>query len=106
MVGNRNTAIRDRHRRAIMRGHPDCGGHDNCGQSHPNCGICGDPIDYELPHLDPWEYVVDHVIPLAQGGEDELWNKQAAHRCCNRDKADRLATALPIGVQYVTQRTW
>ena len=43
-----------------------------------------------LPYLDPWEYVVDHVIPLAQGGEDELPNKQAAHRCCNRDKSDKL----------------
>ena len=103
----RNTATRDRHRRAIQRGHPACGSeHHDCGRKHPDCGICGEPIDYELPYLDPWEYVVDHVIPLAAGGLDELPNKQAAHRCCNRDKSDRTEAALPVGVTFVTTRTW
>lgn len=103
----RNTATRDRHRRAIQRGHPDCGSeHHDCRQKHPDCGICGEPIDYTLPYLDPWEYVVDHVIPLIAGGEDELPNKQAAHRCCNRDKSDKLDDSTPTGVTFVTTRTW
>ncbi len=107
MAGDRNTTTRDRHRRAIQRGHPDCGSesHD-CTQKNPPCGICGEPIDYTLPYLDPWEYVVDHVIPLAAGGADELHNKQAAHRCCNRDKSDKLADQLPVGITFVTARTW
>jgi 5-methylcytosine-specific restriction endonuclease McrA len=33
-----------------------------------------------LYYLDPMAYVVDHIIPLAKGGEDALPNKQAAHR--------------------------
>ncbi|MEU7843936.1 HNH endonuclease signature motif containing protein [Micromonospora sp. NPDC049114] len=71
----RNTAIRDRHRAAIARGRPPC-------------GICGQPIDYRLPYMDPAEFVVDHIVPLKRGGADTLANKQAAHRRCNRAKSD------------------
>lgn len=72
----RRTAQRDRDRAIIRRG-------------HPACGICGEPIDYTLPYLDPGEFVVDHVIALNRGGLDQLSNKQAAHRACNRDKGDK-----------------
>ena len=75
----RNTARRDKHRAIIAK-------------SVPPCALCGDVIDYELPHLDPMAYVVDHIVPLAKGGSDALANKQAAHRrrSCNRAKSDRL----------------
>ena len=71
-------------------------------------GNCGEPIDYDLPYLDPWEYVVDHVIPLIRGGEDVLSNKQAAHRCCNRDKSDQVdeEQSAATGTTFVTTRTW
>lgn len=87
----RNTTTRDRHRRTIARHKPDC-------------GICGQPIDYTAPHLDPGEYVVDHIVPLNKGGTDALDNKQAAHRACNRTKSDSLP--IPIGASFVTTRTW
>lgn len=48
--------------------------------SKPACHICGRPIAYDLPHLDPMSFVIDHVIPLAKGGEDALSNVRAAHR--------------------------
>ena len=106
-TAGRNTAQRDRDRRAIMRGHPDCGSpYHDCRQKHPDCGICGQPIDYTLPYLDPWEYVVDHVVPVIAGGPDALPNKQAAHRCCNRDKSDKVAADQPTGTTYVTARSW
>ena len=63
----RNTTTRDRDRKAIAR-------------TKPPCGICEGAIDYSLPYLDPLSYVVDHVVPIAKGGPDELANKQAAHR--------------------------
>ena len=72
----RNTTIRDRHRAAIRKGEPPC-------------WICGQPIDYTLPHLDPGAFVVDHVIPLDKGGPDTLGNKRAAHRACNRAKSNK-----------------
>lgn len=75
----RNTTQRDRNRNQIRR-------------TKPPCGICGNPIDYTLPHLDPMAYVVDHVIPLNRGGTDDIDNCQAAHRSCNRTKSDRITT--------------
>lgn len=77
----RDTTIRDRHRTAIAR-------------SKPPCALCGQPIDYTLPTLDPGAYVVDHIIPLAKGGDDGLANKQPAHRSCNRAKSDRLESPV------------
>ena len=91
----RSTTIRYRHRATLARGKPPC-------------GICGNPIDYTLtvalgehgkrctgancpgcvPH--PMSYVVDHITPLNRGGsDDDISNKQAAHRLCNRAKSDR-----------------
>lgn len=77
MPGNRGTsAQRDKDRARIARG-------------KPACHICGDPIDYDAPWLDPKSYVVDHIIPLNRGGLDVLTNKAAAHRDCNRQKSDK-----------------
>lgn len=96
---HRNTTTRDRHRAVLRRGKPDC-------------GICHGPIDYTLPHLDPGEYVVDHIVPLARGGLDELENKQPAHRECNRLKADKTTEELQAQAEqagprtFVTHRTW
>ena len=58
------------------------------------CGICGRPIDKSLKYPDPMSATVDHIIPLSKGGHPfALENLQAAHRCCNREKSDRI---LPI----------
>lgn len=73
-MSRRSTTIRDRHRSIIAK-------------AKPSCAICGEPIDYQLPHLDPMAYVVDHIVPLAKGGTDTIDNKQAAHRSCNLEKA-------------------
>ena len=37
---------------------------------------------------DPWAPSVDHIKPLASGGSDQLRNKRAAHRECNRAGAE------------------
>lgn len=73
----RSTALRDKHRTIIAKGKPPC-------------ALCGDAIDYTLPYMDPDEFVVDHIVPLNRGGrDDDISNKQAAHRRCNRAKSDR-----------------
>ena len=90
----RNAATRDRHRAVIKR-------------VKPPCGICGGVIDYSLHYLDPMAYTVDHITPLAKGGSDELVNKQAAHRKCNRDKSDHVDyEPEPEFRSFVTSRTW
>lgn len=72
----RNTAQRDRDRARIAKG-------------EPNCGICGEAIDYSLKWPDPRCFVVDHIVPLARGGADTLSNKQATHNDCNSKKRAR-----------------
>ncbi len=55
------------------------------------CGICGKPVDfsYKAPH--PLSPTVDHIIPVSKNGHpSDLANLQLAHRCCNREKADKL----------------
>lgn len=81
-MAKRPSHIRQQHRAVIRRtGAP--------------CHLCGQPIDYNAPYLDPGEFVVDHVIPLAAGGTDSLANKRAAHRACNRQKGSK-PTGGPI----------
>jgi 5-methylcytosine-specific restriction endonuclease McrA len=48
------------------------------------CGICGDPVSREGFH-------VDHINPLALGGEHSYANVQVAHPSCNSRKRDRYA---------------
>lgn len=92
---NRNTATRDKHRAIIAR-------------DEPPCGICGQPIDYQLPHRHPRSYVVDHITAIDQGGPDTLDNKQAAHRDCNRGKSNAAAYRHPSlpSTDFITERNW
>lgn len=77
----RSTTQRDKDRTTISRG-------------RPACALCGEPIDYTLPHFDPGEFVVDHIVPLHRGGADRLSNKQPSHRKCNSAKAARLVAPV------------
>ena len=77
----RNTNQRDRDRARIRA-------------TKANCHICGEPIDYTLRTPDPMSFEVDHVIPLAKGGADNITNKAAAHRQCNSKKRARLIAPI------------
>lgn len=88
----RNTTTRDRHRATIRR-------------RRDPCGICHEDIDYTLRTPHPMSFEVDHVMPLALGGSDELDNKQASHRKCNRDKSDK-APGEHTGRAPRTFETW
>lgn len=81
MPAKRSTTVRDRARARLKR-------------SGAACGICGEPIDYELPHTDPRSFVADHIAPLHRGGRDELLNFQAAHRDCNSTKRARIVAPI------------
>jgi len=61
------------------------------------CGICGKPVDfsYRAPH--PLSPTVDHIIPVSKGGHpSDISNLQLAHRCCNREKSDKLLNLKQI----------
>ena len=50
------------------------------------CGVCQSPVDRQTFH-------VDHIVPLALGGEHTYRNTQPAHPVCNLRKGVRLAAA-------------
>ncbi|WP_130291612.1 HNH endonuclease [Pseudonocardia sediminis] len=53
------------------------------------CGLCDRGIDEDLKHPDPMSFSVDHIIPLARGGEHTYANTQPAHLRCNLSKGVR-----------------
>jgi 5-methylcytosine-specific restriction endonuclease McrA len=42
------------------------------------CALCGGGYDPDDP------YEADHIVPVADGGSDELSNLRGVHRSCNR----------------------
>lgn len=52
------------------------------------CGLCGKRVAMtkQVPH--PKAPVIDHVLPLACGGDDTRVNTQLAHFLCNSIKSD------------------
>lgn len=61
------------------------------------CGICGQPVDKSLKFPDPKSPCIDHIIPIAKGGNPvDIDNLQLAHLKCNRDKSDKVVTKQEI----------
>lgn len=58
------------------------------------CWLCGEPINMALPYLHQRSFTLDHVVPVARGG-DQHSETRPAHRDCNssrgkgRDVANR-----------------
>ena len=51
------------------------------------CGICAKRVGRSYPPNHPRSATLDHIIPLAAGGDDLRVNVQLAHRSCNSRKA-------------------
>jgi 5-methylcytosine-specific restriction endonuclease McrA len=54
------------------------------------CGLCCLPVDMALVYPDPGFGSIDHVVPVARGGSNDLSNLQLAHLSCNLRKGDRV----------------
>ena len=52
-----------------------------------HCATCGEFVPYT-------DFTVDHIIPLAKGGNNDLSNLQCACSVCNRIKQDILPEDL------------
>ena len=55
------------------------------------CGLCGEPVDADLPYPHPMSKSLDHVLPLSRGGAHVESNVQLAHLSCNIRKGARVA---------------
>lgn len=63
-------ATYDRNRKRILR-------------THTVCCICGEPVDKTLSGRDPDGPSIDHIVPRAEGGTNQLDNLALAHLRCN-----------------------
>lgn len=69
------------------------------------CAICGKPVDFNLKYPHPLSPTIDHIIPLAKGGHpSDIDNLQLAHRCCNRQKSDKLTLVAGTEGKSQTQQ--
>ena len=64
------------------------------------CGLCGDPVDPSLKYPDPRSKSLDHIVPIARGGEHSRGNAQLAHLRCNIAKSDR--EVMPDGYSWAS----
>lgn len=62
------------------------------------CAICGKKIC----SLD--DLTVDHIVPLAKGGKNEIRNCQLAHKSCNAAKSDILPEEHEKMLRYNKRR--
>lgn len=53
------------------------------------CQLCHRHVDRQLSYPNPWSASLDHVVPLAVGGEHTAANVQLAHLRCNLRKGAR-----------------
>lgn len=66
------------------------------GRDRHQCGLCRKRVAMtkQVPH--PKAPTIDHVLPLAHGGEDVRANVQLAHFECNWRKRDRGTQQLAL----------
>ena len=58
------------------------------------CALCGNPIAFE-------EMTLDHIVPLAMGGADEVENLQCSCKACNQFKGSILPTDFFDRIQEI-----
>jgi HNH endonuclease len=60
------------------------------------CAICGVSFDLNARMTDDQYATLDHILPAAEGGSDELDNLRSAHRWCNMARERGFATDAEI----------
>lgn len=60
------------------------------------CGLCRRKVPMDLTHPHPLSPTIDHVVPLADGGDDVKANVQLAHFRCNSSKGVRGTQQLAL----------
>lgn len=65
------------------------------------CRICGEGVDRALSWPDPGSASLDHIVPIAKGGQHTRANVQCAHLGCNSAKGARTdhAKTRPTAIQ-------
>lgn len=71
-----------------------------------DCGICGLPVDKDLPAGLPGSPEVDEIQCVSKGGSPYLrQNCRLTHRLCNQRRGND-SRSRAVVVPFVTARTW
>jgi hypothetical protein len=54
-----------------------------CNRDSWCCGICHKAVSRTKQHPDPLCASLDHVIPVSEGGTNDVWNLRLTHLKCN-----------------------
>lgn len=65
------------------------------------CFLCGLSMLPEAENGHPLGYTLEHIIPKAKGGTNDLDNLTGSHQYCNNYKQDSLMDELPSGYRPV-----
>lgn len=60
------------------------------------CHLCGKRIDLRLSGLHPMGLHIEHLVPVSDGGTNDLDNLHIAHRVCNLKRGNRGPAQLLI----------
>lgn len=83
---------KNRRRRALKRGaaHEPYSLAEIAERDGYQCGICGEQVSMTLRCPELMAPTIDHVFPIAAGGDDTPANVQLAHFTCNSRKGARV----------------
>lgn len=54
-----------------------------------DCHLCGKPVRFDVPYWHPEYGTIDHLVPIADGGEHTMANCAVAHFGCNASRGTR-----------------
>lgn len=60
-----------------------------CKRDNWECQLCGEPVDPELTHPHPMSPSLDHITPVAHGGNNDPSNLRLTHLICNLQRGTR-----------------
>lgn len=61
------------------------------------CGICGEPVN-------PYNFTIDHAVPISKGGVHAYWNCQPAHALCNKLKGNLMPEQVALILPLINRR--
>lgn len=66
-------------------------------RSGGKCRLCGRPVSFD-------KFTVDHIVPLARGGENKIANYQCTCFDCNQIKGSRLDSEMYEGISSIMSK--
>ena len=88
--GHRERRLKAEHRR-------------RCRAANLPCALCGEPIDYALPHTSPQAFQSDHRSPVSVRADLAYLasNLQPAHASCNKSRGASPMESTTAGGHWV-----